>query len=355
MNEMTRIEGEPLSIPVEETVVDKKRAIAKRRRIALMLSLPLLIAAVGLYFWLTSGRTVSTDNAQVTAHVVSVSPEVSGRIIEVAVTENQHVKAGDLLYRIDPTPFRIALMQADAAVGNARLQIAQMESGYSARVADIGTKASDVQLAEENYRRQRDLLARGFTTRAAFDAARAALASAQSERAPAAADAQAARAMLGSSAQGGHPQVEAAIAAREKAALDVRRTEIHSPIDGIVSQTDRLNIGNMATQMLPNVSIVGGGDPWVEANFKETQLAKIRVGQPAEIKIDAIPGHKYKAHVWSIGAGTGSEFSLLPAQNATGNWVKVTQRVPVRLKFDEKPDRQLVSGWSAHVTVRVAR
>jgi membrane fusion protein (multidrug efflux system) len=356
MNEMRRIEGDLLvEAPTAATPAIDVPAPPKRRRLALMLAVPLLIAAVGLYFWLTSGKTVSTDNAQVTAHVVSIAPEVSGRITGVFVAENQRIKAGDLLYQVDPAPYRIALMEADAAVGNARLQIAQMESGYSARVADIGVKASDVQLAEENFRRQRDLLARGFTTRAAFDSARAALASAQSERNSAAADAQSARAMLGISAAGGHPQVEAAIAMRDKAALALKHTEIRAPIDGIASQTDRLNTGAMATQMLPNISIVGGGAPWVEANFKETQLAKIRVGQPAEIEIDAIPGRTFKAHVASIGAGTGSEFSLLPAQNATGNWVKVTQRVPVRLKFDEKPDRALVSGWSAHVTVHVVR
>jgi membrane fusion protein (multidrug efflux system) len=160
--------------------------------------------------------------------------------------------------------------------------------------------------------------------------------------------------MLGLSQGGGHPQVEAAIAMREKAALDLKRTEIRSPVDGIVSQTDRLSVGAMAAQMLPNVSVVGGGGYWVEANFKETQLSKIRVGQPAEVEFDAIPGRSFKARVASIGAGTGSEFSILPAQNATGNWVKVTQRVPVRLSLDEKPDRPLVAGWSAHVTVRVA-
>jgi membrane fusion protein (multidrug efflux system) len=351
MNEMRRIEGEAAA---DASANPPTGASKGRRRYVLMLALPALLLAIGLYFWLTGGRTASTDNAQVNEHVVNVAPEVTGRVVSVYVAENQRVKVGDLLYRIDPAPYRIALLEAEAAVGNARLQVAQLEGGYASKVADIGSKASDVQLARENFARQKELLGRGFTTRAAYDAARASLSSALAERSVAAADAQAARAMLGSSNHGGHPQVEAAIAQLEKARLDLARTEIRSPVDGVVSQTDRLSVGAMATQMLPNVSIVGGSAPWIEANFKETQLAKIRVGQPAEIEIDAIPGSSYKARVTSIGAGTGSQFSLLPAQNATGNWVKVTQRVPVRLKFEELPGRQLVSGWSAHVTVRVA-
>jgi membrane fusion protein (multidrug efflux system) len=345
MNEMTRVAGEGAEAP----------ATPKRRwRTPLMLSVPLILLAVGLYFWMTGGKTVSTDNAQIGAHVISVAPEISGRIVDVRVVENQRVKAGDLLFRIDPEPYRIALQEADAAVGNARLEINQMESGYTAKVADIGMRASDVALARENFRRQQELIARGFTTRASFDAAQAALASAEAQRRSAAAEAQSAQAMLGASAQGGHPQVEAALARRAKAALDLKRTEIRAPVAGIISQADKLQPGAMAMQMLSAVSLVGGGDYWIEANFKETQLAKIRVGQPAEVEIDAVPGKPLKAHVIGIGAGTGSQFSLLPAQNATGNWVKVTQRVPVRLKLDEAPDRPLVSGWSAHVTVQVA-
>jgi membrane fusion protein (multidrug efflux system) len=345
MNEMTRVAGDDVEAP----------AAARRRwRTPLMLAVPLLLVAIGLYFWLSGGKTVSTDNAQVGAHVISIAPEISGRIVDVRVVENQRVKAGDLLFRIDPEPFKIALLEADAAVGNARLQIDQMESGYTAKVADIGMRASDVSLARENFRRQQELLARGFTTRASFDAAQAALASAEAQRRSAAAEAQSAQAMLGASDQGGHPQVEAAMARRAKAALDLKRTEIRAPVAGIISQADKLQPGAMAMQMLSAVSLVGGGDYWIEANFKETQLARIRVGQRAEVEIDAVPGKPLKAHVIGIGAGTGSQFSLLPAQNATGNWVKVTQRVPVRLKLDEAPDRPLVSGWSAHVTVEVA-
>ena len=350
MNEVTRIDADTASElpPAEAAPPHTSRA----KRLALMLLLPAALLIAAGYFWLTSGKTVSTDNAQIGAHVAGIAPEVTGRIIEVGVTENQQVKEGDLLYRLDPAPYRIALMQADAAVGTARLQLAQLSSEYTSKSADIGAMASDVQLAAENFRRQKDLLDRGFTTRVRFDEAQAALSSARAKRSVAVADAAAAQAILGSG--GGHPQIEAAQAQRAKAALDLARTEIRSPIDGRVSQTDRLNVGTIAPEMLTNISIVGTGGYWVEANFKETQLARIRVGQPAEIEIDALPGRSFKAHVTGIGAGTGSEFSLLPAQNATGNWVKVTQRVPVRLKLDETPDRPLVSGSSAKVTVRVA-
>jgi membrane fusion protein (multidrug efflux system) len=346
VNIMRKVEGETLA----DSATPARSGWTKR---IVMLSVPALLIAVGLFFWLTSGRTVSTDNAQIVAHVVNVAPEISGRITDVYVGENQRVKKGDLLYRIDPDPFRIALMQAEAALGTSRLQISEMQSGYSSKVADIGAKVSDLQLANENFERQKELLNRGFTTRARFDEARAVLAAAESQRAVAAADAQTAQAMLGRSNNGGHPQVESAQAAVAKARLDLTRTEVRAPIDGVTSQTDRLAPGAMAMQMLGNVSIVGGGAPWIEANFKETQLAKIRQGQLAEVKIDAIPGRSFKAHVTGIGAGTGSEFSVLPAQNATGNWVKVTQRVPVRLTFDEVPDKAIVSGWSAHVTVQV--
>lgn len=348
VNYVRTIEGQSM-----DDEIHNDGGVARPRwiRRALFLSVPLLIAAVGLYMWLMSGRSVSTDNAQVVAHIVNVAPEISGRIVEVHAAENQRVKAGDLLYRIDPEPYRIALLQAQAAVGSARLQVAELGSGYNSKLAEIGSKASDVQLAQENFQRQSELLARGFTTRAHYDEARAALAAAVARRAVAQADAESARALLGPGSNGRHPQVAAAEATLAKAQLDLARTEVRAPIDGILAQTERLTPGTIVAPMLPNVSIVAGSEPWIEANFKETQLSKIHPGQRAEVRIDAIPGKVFKAHVTGIGAGTGAEFSVLPAQNATGNWVKVTQRVPVRLRLDEKPDRPLVSGWSVDVTV----
>ncbi len=333
-----------------------------------MLSVPLLILGIGLWYYLTSGKTVSTDNAFIDAPTVSVAPEVSGKILEVPVRENMTVKAGDLLFRIDPAPYHIALLQADAAIGNARVQVAELSGTADSKTADIASKDADiaaraaaVRLAEQTLARQDELMRRGFTTRAQIDqaqatlnAARQAQRAAEAARISAVATAASARAALGTAPNGMPPAVAAAMAQREKAELDLARTEIRSPIAGRVTSTDRLQVGNLATQLLPIVSIVGNGGYWISANFKETQLAKVRVGQTADVEIDALPGRHFKARVTGIGAGTGSQFSLLPAQNATGNWVKVTQRVPVRLELTEPLDRPLVAGWSAKVTVRVA-
>jgi membrane fusion protein (multidrug efflux system) len=328
---------------------------AKRRwgRTALMISVPLLVILVAVYLWATAGRFVSTDNAYVSQDKVSVSSDVAGRIVEVAVRENQTVKAGDLLFRIDPDPYRIAVQQADAAIANARVEVATLQSSFRGKDADIQAARDQILAAEQDYNRQAALMKQGFTTRARLEQAQHSLQQARAALGNAQAGEAEARAKLETGGASVSPAIAAAQVQRAKAALDLTRTAVYAPYGGTISQSDRLQVGQMMVTGLPAVSIVKSNRSWVEANFKETDLNKMRVGQPAEVTFDAYHGLKLTGHVQSIGAGTGSEFSVLPAQNATGNWVKVTQRVPVRVAIDEQSPRPLIAGLSADVTVDV--
>jgi membrane fusion protein (multidrug efflux system) len=344
--------------PIEEITVEAEAPARARRRWLrpfLMFGVPLIAIAIAGYFWATSGRFVSTDNAYVQQDKTSVSSDVAGRIVAVNARENQHVNAGDVLFRIDPDPYRIAVQQADAAIANAQVQLQTLQTSYQGTGADIQAARDRIAQAQEDFGRQDELMKRGFTTRANFLAAQHAVEQARAQYQSAVADAAEARSRLatGSAVPGQNPAIAAARVQRQKASLDLTRTVIRAPISGTVSQTDRLVVGQMMMTGLPAVTIVADQNSWVEANFKETDLNKMRVGQPAEVSFDAYPGLKLKGHVQSIGAGTGSEFSVLPAQNANGNWVKVTQRVPVRIAIDEKSPRQLIAGLSADVRVDV--
>jgi membrane fusion protein (multidrug efflux system) len=325
------------------------------RRIALMLLVPLLVVIAGAYFWATSGRFVSTDNAYVKQDIVSVSADVGGRIVAVRVRENQIVKAGDILYVVDQAPYKVALEQANAAIANAQVELGKLRTDVTASSVDITGARENMFYAQEDLKRQQALMNQGFTTRARLQQSEQALDNARTQLNTAQADAAKARAAAATGAQvpGVNPQVAAAQAQREQAALNLERTVVRAPVGGRISQADRLQIGQMAIQGLPMVSIVASDRTWVTANFKETDLDHMRPGQPATIKLDAYPGLGIPGHVEGIGAGTGSEFSVLPAQNANGNWVKVTQRVPVRIAIDDKPDRTMIAGLSAKVTVDI--
>ncbi len=343
-------------IAIEAATSENPKSKRKWGQIALIASVPLLLIIGGIFYYIANDHFVSTDNAYVQQDKVSISAEVGGRIAAVAVQENQSVKAGDLLFQIDPEPYKLAIAQADANIAAAQVKVSTLNADYQTTGTDIASAKEDIAFFEQEYRRQSSLMERGFTTRSRLQAAEHAVSEARSHLADAQGSATKAQAALTTgSASGVNPGVLSAQVQRDKALLDLSRTQIRAPIDGIVSQADRLQVGQMMVQGLPGVSIVASGNSWVEANFKETDLNHMRIGQTAEITFDAYPSLKLKGKVASIGAGTGSEFSVLPAQNANGNWVKVTQRVPVRIQIVDKTSRKLIAGLSAHVRIDTAQ
>ena len=346
MNKMSSVAAQSASeIPVE--------AKPRGKRLGLMISVPLLIAVVGLYFFLMSGKTVSTDNAYVKQDVTAISTQVNGPIAAVYVRENQHVNRGDVLYRIDPAPFEAALHAAQAQLAAARLQTNQLEVQAAGTTADIRGAEANLAILQRAYDRQAALMKDGFTTKAAYDDALNDLAEAQTDLSNARSKSNNAAAAI--APNGNQPQIAAAMAAVEKARLDLSHTAVRAPTSGTIAQSDKLLVGQAALIGVSMLSIVGDQQAWIEANFKEGDLARMAVGQRADVEFDAYPGLKIEGRVASIGSGTGSEFSVLPAQNANGNWVKVTQRVPVRIAFDRKPPREMIAGLSSTVTVRVDR
>jgi membrane fusion protein (multidrug efflux system) len=354
MNELKREgEGTPTTTPqdvveVEKTTRRSRKIKTSRLRTILMLAVPALLLLGGLYLWLASGGSESTDNAQVRTDIVSVTAQVTGPVVEVGVQNGVHVKRGDVLFRIDPAPFKVALEQAEGQLAAAKLQTSQLRTQAAGTGADITGAQANLAIKQNALERQRALLKQGFTTRADYEDALNEVKTAETDLADAKARAANAQAAI---APGEQPSIAQAQAAVDKAKLDLERTVVRAPMSGEVANADRLQIGTQIVSGVGAVSIVHSDNAWVEANFKEKQLTDMRPGQPATVKIDAYPGEKFKAHVESIGAGTGSEFSLLPAQNANGNWVKVTQRVPVRIVFDGKPSKPMIAGLSAVATV----
>jgi membrane fusion protein (multidrug efflux system) len=336
-----------------EEEIERERPKRRWGRTALMLALPAVLIVGAVLYWLSLEGKVSTDNAYVQQDKVSVTPEVGGKIVEVSVKEGQTVHRGDLLFRIDPEPFRLQIQQADAQIALAQANVVALENSSDLSGADIAGAREDIAFAQATLSRQQALWNRGFTTKADYQAAQHAVAQAKEELRAAEARQVAAHAKLATGPQvpGENPQVAAAKAQRAVAELNLSRTTIHAPMNGRVAQADRLQVGNQIIQGVPVLTLVATNSTYVEANFKETDLAEMKVGQPAEVRFDAYPDIVVKGHVASIGAGTGSEFSVLPAQNATGNWVKVTQRVPVRIAIEGTPPREMIAGISSDVTV----
>jgi membrane fusion protein, multidrug efflux system len=318
-------------------------------RTVVLLIVPVLLILSGAYYWLTSGGSVSTDDAQIRQDIVSVSPQVNGQVVKVFVRNGARVKRGDILFEIDQQPYRVALEQAQATLANAQLQTQVLRTTAAGTGGDITGAEANLAIKRNAFARQQALLKQGFTTKAAYEDAMNEVRSAETQLADA--RARAANASAAVAPNGNQPQVAQAQAAVDKAKLDLERTDVRATMDGVIENADKLQVGQMAVQGVGMVSLVQSATAWVEANFKEKDLARMVPGQRAKIQVDAYGGEKFDAHVQSIGAGTGSEFSLLPAQNANGNWVKVTQRVPVRIAFDGKPSRPMIAGLSVTATV----
>ncbi len=324
------------------------------QRLALLLFGPLVLVAVASYFYLTGGRYVSTDDSYVHADNTMISTDVPGRVVEVAVRENEQVKAGQILFKLDDAPYRYALERAEANLAMTRLNIEAMRATYAQKQADLKAAQDTLDFNNREHERQKQLAARGNASQQAFDQA-------QHNRDAAVQGLDAARQALANMLAnlGGdpkietdkHPQVLAAAAQRDQAAYDLARTVVYAPTDGIIAQVDKLQKGQYVTAGTPLFSLIGI-NVWVEANFKETDLTYMRPGQEVTVDVDTYPNHNFKGTVSGISPGTGSEFAILPPQNATGNWVKIVQRVPVRIKLSPGPDDPpLRSGMSATVEV----
>ncbi len=315
------------------------RAVKPRRRVVrpLLFALLPVALAVGAYEYVIGGQIMSTDNAYVQAQSVGVSTDVSGLVASVAVHDNQHVKRGDVLFTLRDAPFRLAVDGAQAQLGTVRNQVLTQQASYKEAVSQIDQAKADLPYYETVFKRQQDLVSSVVASRATYDQAQHDLTSMRQKVTVAQAQAQAMLAQLGYDANQpveDNPFYKQAKAAADSAQRDLNDTVVRAPFDGVVTNVDALQVGSYLRASQPGFSLVSDTNLWVEASPKETELTYVRPGQTATVTVDTYPGAAWTGTVESISPASGSSFSLLPAQNTTGNWVKVVQRIPMRVRLE---------------------
>jgi membrane fusion protein (multidrug efflux system) len=335
------------------------RASRKRLRMILLVVIPLIALAGGSYFYLMSGRYISTDNAYIGAQKVLITPDISGKIARVTVTEGQRVNAGDALLEIDPEPFRISVTQAEARLAGVRTDFANLKTNLASTTRRIALARETVDLKQRDVERKNTLLANRTGSQMDTDNALNAVVTAKTQLE-----------MLEQQQEGirnqllgdpnlpieKYPPYAQAAAALDQGKRDLDHTVLRAPIAGMATQVSGIQMGRYVTAGTPVFSLIDDTKPWIDANPKETDITHLRIGQPVAIFVDAFPGRTFRGVVAAVSPGTGAQFAILPPQNASGNWVKVVQRVPVRIEFSGSEDaRELRSGMSVTVDIDTGR
>jgi len=330
-----------------------------RHRIALLVAGPVLAAFVIFIFYLAGGRYVSTDDAYIQSARVDISANVSARLDAIYVHDNQAVAKGAILFKLDPRRFEVAVREADAQLAAARLRVQSLQASYRERLADQTAAQDTLAFQQGEYDRQVKLAKAGISSGAQLQQSAHDLNSTRQRLAAAREQSASAFAELNGDPNAppeSQPMVKQALAALDRANLELSDSVVRAPVDGVVTKVEQVQAGDYVQAAAPLFALVSTTNVWLEANFKETDLTHIRPGQTATFSLDTYPDQKFTARVESVSPGTGSSFSLLPPENSSGNWVKVVQRLPVRLAIVDRPENlPLHAGMSAVVTVDTGR